>query len=179
MVISVHALRIRWYLYFPLLILGACSDKPGKHQVDKIIKDHTVNAQGKPPSSFSDTIKVGFPSAVFYGPDSLQLEKIKASTDPRIFESLTHENFYMMRNARQVILKYYPATKIVDVNNYRFILFEKRGFDKIIIDLNTKDPFGLFIFDGKKDPMLTDMANIDTDLGFYFDKTNNNKGPAK
>jgi hypothetical protein len=29
---------------------------------------------------------------------------------------------------------------------------------------------GIFLFDGKKEPELADMMNIDTALGFYFEK---------
>jgi hypothetical protein len=58
-----------------------------------------------------------------------------------------------------------------EVVNGRYILFKKSDGKVEVIDLNTKnDPCGLFIFDGQKSPLLVDMTNIDTDLGFYFSK---------
>ena len=48
---------------------------------------------------------------------------------------------------------------------------KKSNKSKVSIDLNDKnDICGLFLFDGKKDPALVDMPNIDTQLGFYFSK---------
>jgi len=51
-------------------------------------------------------------------------------------------------------------------------IFENGSNGKVeVIDLNTKnDPCGLFVFNGQKPPLLVDMTNIDTDLGFYFSK---------
>ena len=80
-----------------------------------------------------------------------------------------HDYFYQMRNARLVLKKYYPNIKIKEVKNVRYLLFERADGKKEYVDLNTKDePCGLFIFDGKKEPKIVDMMNIDTELGFYF-----------
>jgi hypothetical protein len=125
----------------------------------------------KPPSSFLDTVIVDFPVAVFYNSDSTQLKKIKAVTDPMIFEGTMHDCFYQMRNSRNVLKQYYAKVKVKEVVKGRYILFKKSNGKAEIIDLNTKnDPCGLFIFDGQKSPLLVDMTNIDTDLGFYFSK---------
>ena len=64
-----------------------------------------------------------------------------------------------------------PRWKVREVVNGRYILFKKSDGKVEVIDLNTKnDPCGLFIFDGQKSPLLVDITNIDTDLGFYFSK---------
>jgi hypothetical protein len=123
----------------------------------------------KPPSHFSDTVTINVAAAVFYNPDSLQLDKIKSITDPAIVESIVHDCFYQQRNARMVLKQQYPAISIIDVTNARYLLFEKQEGETICIDLNTEnDQCGLFIFDGAKSPRLTDMTNIDTELGYYF-----------
>jgi len=125
----------------------------------------------KPSSSYSDTVEIVLPSAVFYNADSLQLEKIKAVTEAGIFESTMHEFFYQMRNSRMVLKKYYPHIKIREVKNARYLLFKKTGGGKELIDLNDKnDPFGIFLFDGVQSPRLVDMTNIESELGFYFSK---------
>lgn len=123
----------------------------------------------KPPSSYTDTIKPGFPVAVFYHPDSLQVVQFKKVNDSMVFASIIHENFYQMRNSRIILSKYYLYIKQLEVTNARYLLFEKAGGEKICIDLDTrKDPFGLIVFDGRKDPLAVDMTNIDSELGFYF-----------
>lgn len=164
----------RW---IALLLLAAvlyisCSNSATNHANDKnVIKEYKDTLHRKPPSSFSDSISVGYPVAVFYQPDSLQLLKIKAITDTMVFESTMHELFYQMRNSRIVLKQYYPGIKITEVTNARYLIFNKAGGDKVRLDLNTKDdPCGLIIFDGKKSPQLVDMTNVDTELGFYFSK---------
>ena len=127
--------------------------------------------QTKPPSSYPDTIIIDKIAAVFYHPDSLQLKAIKKITDKNIFESVIHESFYQMRNSRIVLHKDWPAVKIIEIKNARYLLFKKLNSENVLIDLNTKnDAYGLFLFDRKKDPHLTDMTNIDTELYRYFSK---------
>ena len=109
------------------------------------------------------------PSAVFYNPDSLQWEKIKAITDTMIFESTVHDCFYQMRNARNSLQKNWPEIKMVEVSNARWIRFRLLNGTSEYIDLDTlNDPCGILLFDGHKKPRLVDMMNIDTELGFYF-----------
>jgi len=110
-------------------------------------------------------------AAVFYLPDSLQLEKIKALTDSAIFEATMHEYYFQMRNARMSIKRDWPRLKIVEAKNIRFLLFKGKDNDSTYIDLNTKnDSHGLFLFQPGKKPHYADMMNIDTELGYYFKK---------
>jgi hypothetical protein len=159
-------------LLLPAVLYVSCSRSPGSHINDKAAgKGYKDTIHSKPASSFSDTIIIDLPSAVFYNPDSLQLEKIKSATDTMIFQSTMHESFYQMRNSRMVLKQYYPHIKITEVKNARYLLFKKATGENDLIDLNTKnDPCGLLIFNGKKAPRLVDMTNVDSELGFYFSK---------
>ena len=161
------------FLFFllPVVLYVSCSNSPRNRTTDSGKNDYMNTIQLKPPSSFSNTITINFPAAVFYNPDTLQLEKIKAITDTMTFESTMHDCFYQMRNSRIVIKQYYPRIKIIEVKNARYLLFEKAGGEKECIDLNTKnDPCGVFFFDGQRAPRLVDMTNIESELGFYFSK---------
>jgi hypothetical protein len=123
----------------------------------------------KPPSSFADSVVIDRESAVFYNPDSLQMEKIKSENEKKVYKNLTHDCFYMMENARNVIRKYWPRIQIVEVINARYLMFIKNDKSKKVIDLNAKNSIcGLYLFDPKKDPEPVDMPNVDTFLGFYF-----------
>lgn len=125
----------------------------------------------KPPSSFNDTLIVDKKSALFYNPDSLQLEKIKAITPKNLYETDVHNCFYLMRNARMVLKKYWPQIHIIESSKVRYLLFIKENKSKTCIDLNTKgDMCGIILFDKVQDPELCDMMNIDTALRFYFAK---------
>jgi hypothetical protein len=130
----------------------------------------TVNLK-KPPSSYADTIIISGESAVFYTPDSIQLIKIKAVNKKMIYESLMHDCFFQMRNARLVILRDRPGVKITQVSKVRWLVFVMKNKSKRLIDLNTiNDICGIYLFDGNKEPELIDMTNVETDLGFYFQK---------
>lgn len=123
----------------------------------------------KPAATFSDTIIIDFPVAVFYNPDSTQLGEIKAITDTMVFQSIIHDCFYQMKNSRIVLQQNWPNIRIVEISYVRYIIFKQAGGRNEMIDLDAQnDPCGIFIFDGNKKARLADMMNIETELGFYF-----------
>ncbi|OIR05091.1 hypothetical protein GALL_129070 [mine drainage metagenome] len=147
----------------------SCNEHPKHDKVISATDTLAVKHGKKPGSSFSDTLVIKNAAAVFYNPDSVQLEKIKKLNKPMEFSSLTHQNFYLMRNAKIVLSKYWPGLKIIEVNKIRYLLFVKKDQSKILIDLDTKDDIaGIILFNKIKDPQLIDMMNIDTELNFYF-----------
>lgn len=163
-------MKFQFPAYFFLFLLNISCSEPPRQTLPAGSKNESKAAtKNKPPGSFSDTVNIIVPSAVFFHPDSLQIEKIKSITDTGIFKSTMHEIFYQMRYSRIFIKKHYPHIKIIEVTRARFLLFEKAGGRKEFIDLNTiNDPGGLFIFDRFKAPHLADMTNVETELGFYF-----------
>lgn len=149
--------------------MHSCTQPAKKNIEIENTRENKDTIRKKPPSSFSDTLTIHFPSAVFYNPDSLQLLKIKEITATNNYETEVHNCFYQIRNARTVLKKYWPKIHIIETTKARYLLFIKADKTKILIDLNTKeDIWGLFLFDGKKEPELADMMNIDSALGFYF-----------
>lgn len=152
-----------------VLIIISCADQPGNINKDPGTKQQKVNKVTKPPSSFTDTLVIKVSAAVFFRPDSLQLLKLKAITSSKDFESETHNWYYQVRNARMVIGKNWPQVHIMETFRARYLLFIKKDQQKAMIDLDKQgDMCGIFLFDGKKDPELVDMMNIDSFLGFYF-----------
>jgi hypothetical protein len=123
----------------------------------------------KPASSYQDTLEISAPAAIFYEPDSLQLERMRELAEKTVSESIEHECHYLARNARFVLKRDFPWITIVEARHVRFLLFRKRNAQVEWIDLDKKnDPCGLFLFDGVQSPRLTDMSNIESELGFYF-----------
>ena len=104
----------------------SCSPSPRKKDAGISSQELKDTVLLKPPSSFSDSVVIHFPAAVFYNPDSLQLIKIKAITPAAIFDATMHEFFYQARNSRIVLKKYYPQIKIMEIKNARFLLFKKK-----------------------------------------------------
>jgi len=157
-------------LIFVLILFYSCintgSSKRNKTEIPA--NSHAVQYK-KPSSSFSDTLVINKVSAVFYNPDSSQLNKIQAITKKELYETDVHNCFYLMRNARMVLKKYWPHIHIIETSEYRYLLFIKADNSQTCIDLDTKeDMCGILLFDRKKEPELIDMMNIETALGFYF-----------
>jgi len=123
----------------------------------------------KPASSFNDTLIIDRKSAVFYSPDSLQLEKIQLMNEKIVMANIKHNCYYQMQNARVSLKNGWPGVNIVEVSRARYLLFVKSSGADTVIDLNEKnDICGLFLFDRKQDPVLVDMPNVDTFLNEYF-----------
>jgi hypothetical protein len=163
-------MNFKFFAFFlSTLLIISCSNFPEQNKpVANSTKTKSL-PKNKPFSTFSDTLMINSTSAVFYYADSIQLEKIKLVTDSGFYEGSMHEYFSYMRNAHLVINKTMPQLKIIEAKNVRYILFINDDNSAKCIDLDTKaDPYGLFFFKMKKAPQLVDMANIETELGFYF-----------
>ena len=123
----------------------------------------------KPHSTYPDTLMINHPAAVFYRPDSIQLAKIKAVSDPMYYEASLHEYFYQMLTARNIFKKTWPWLTIIESDKYRVLMFIRKNNSREYIDLDTMyDTHGLFVFDGKKSPILIDMTNVETQVSFYL-----------
>lgn len=165
--------RLNCFLFFGVsfCLMVSCSNSTQQNTTDTKKNIPTDSIHQKPASSFSDTVTIGFPAAVFYNPDSLQLLKIKAATDTMIFGSIMHEYEYQMKYSRKVLKKQYPKIKIISVMNARYIQFNKADGKKEIIDLNNNNnTCGLYLFNVKNVPLPADMMNIESALYFYFSK---------
>ncbi|MEO7266023.1 MAG: hypothetical protein ABIW38_13995 [Ferruginibacter sp.] len=162
------------YHFIFLLIIASCyscTGTTGSKELAGKQEQLEKKVYQKPTSGFTDSIIINFPAAVFYNPDSLQLQKIKAVTDAGVFESTMHDCFYQQRNAHRVLKAYYPRIKIIEITQARYLVFKSAKAVLATIDLDTKyDPCGMFIFDQLKAPIFVDMTNVDTQLGFYFSK---------
>lgn len=159
------------YIVSVLLLTASCGSNSSTDDKEKNTSTSKQQVHTKPPSTFNDTKQIDFPAAVFYFPDSLQLEKIKELTESTIFDAAMHEYFFQMKNAQKSITRDWPQLKIVEAKNVRFILFHGKDDDFTNIDLNTKnDSHGLILFQPGKKPHFADMMNIDTELGYYFKK---------
>ena len=147
----------------------SCNNPAGNENQEQKLQDNIAKVLSKPGSSFRDSLTIKSSAAVFYHPDSMQRKKIITANKQSAFESLEHEYFFQMRNARIVLKKYWPKIQIIESSHARYLVFVKTDQSKFIIDLDNKnDMSGIFLFDAKKDPQFIDMMNIDTALEFYF-----------
>src|ERR1700741_3108530 len=144
-------MRYPFSLYLSILILClSCTDSYRQTNNEKNDQENKHGHNYKPPGSFTDTLKIDFPVVVFYTPDSLQLEKIKETTPKNNFDSEVHNCYYLMRNARMVLNKYWPQLQIIETSCKRYLVFKKKDKSNVVIDLDKADICGIFLFDGKK-----------------------------
>ncbi|MEP7164859.1 MAG: hypothetical protein ABI741_09195 [Ferruginibacter sp.] len=155
--------------FFTILIIFACTDTTQKNIEQKNDTIPVIHVLTKPASSFTDTLIINAVSAVFFNPDPQQLEKIRASIKNPVYESMDHDCFFQMRNARIVLKKNWPQVQMIETSRARFLLFIKANKSRTCIDLDLKsDMCGIFLFDRIKEPTLIDMMNVDTALEYYF-----------
>jgi hypothetical protein len=155
--------------YIILLFLLSCRPQSSKNEISNVDSKKEHKPVIKPPTIFSDTLKIDSKAAVFYYPDSLQLEGIKAKLDTLTFDAIMHEYFYQFRYIHNVLNDFRPRINIVEARNVRYLLFIKADKSNEIIDLDTKyDPYGLFVFDPQKNPSQLELTNAGSEIGFYF-----------
>lgn len=155
--------------FFGVFTLMACVQGTQNNQANMSLTE-TKESVLKPSSSFSDTLVVNTRCAVFYEPDSLQLEKIKAAISDQLFKGSMHEYFYQIRNAHSFLKQHWPQVKIIEARKVRYIQFLRSDKKPVVIDIDQYDPYGMFVFDKRKAPQLIDMTNIETQVPDYFSK---------
>lgn len=154
---------------FFLVIMPGCRGKEKAEQENDQMPGQPVSFT-KAASSSGATLVVDKRSVLFFHPDSAQLESFKSTTNAQIYESVTHDCYFQMRNARSVLKKYWPGLRIKEVHDTRYIMFVKQDSSIIRYDLDSLDFCGMVLFDGEQDPKIADMTNVDTELEFYFKK---------
>ncbi len=157
------------FIFAGIIFTMACSE----NKKSSGLKIESSQAQKivhlKPPSNYNDTLIIQDLSAVFYEPDSIQLLEIKKLTSPQIYDGSMHEYFYKIKTSRLDLQRNWKHIKIIEAKNLRFLNFRKIDGTISTIDLNNfDDAYGMFIFDGKKDPSLVDLANLNSDLNNYL-----------
>ncbi|HLO79728.1 MAG TPA: hypothetical protein VK166_02150 [Chitinophagaceae bacterium] len=152
-----------------LLIATGCRDKQQAVQANSQMPSHSVKFT-KAASSSGATMVVDKRSVLFFHPDSTQLESFKTTANAQIYESVTHDCFFQMRNARNVLKKYWPGLRIKEVYDTRYIIFVKQDSSIVRYDLDSLEFCGMVLFDGVQDPKIADLTNVDTELGFYYSK---------
>ena len=162
------------------LVLAQCSKIRHKTNIVSYeAKTETIaevkQVSTKPGSSFQNMLIITESCALFYKPDSVQKQKIKAVTESQIFESSMHDFFYLQRYARKFLKEHWRGLKIIEAKNVRFLFFIKKDRSSEIIDLDKlDDSYGLILFNRIKSPLQIDMANVETEVPDYFKTVSRN-----
>lgn len=152
------------------LFIFSCSDQKTQSKPVPLQPAKALTGKEKPPASYPDTLRINFEAAVFYCPDSFQLQKMRSQSDPGV-EARMHEYDFLMRTSRVVIKKQFPALRMIEAKNVKYLLFESARETVYWINLDeVYDACGLYVFNRQKPPLKIDMANAATDIGFYLSR---------
>jgi hypothetical protein len=156
-------------IVFSLLFVVCCKENASKNK--DVVKTDSAQQKGKPPSNFQDSLFISQPSAIFFEPDSVQFQKLKAISDEKGFQTNVHESFFQFKTAKSFLQQHLPLVKILSARNSRYLVFKPGGKIARVIDLDkVPDAWGLYFFEPGKDPRLVDMMSIDTEAPNYFSK---------
>ena len=162
-------LFVRGLITLVILSILGCRNKQGSEQVNEQLQDKPAKIT-KAVSSSGASLVVEKRAVLFFHPDSIQLESFRSTTNAQIYETMTHDCFFQMRNARNVLKRSWPGIRIKEVRDTRYLLFVKEDGNVVRYDLDSLDLCGMVLFDPVKDPVIADMMNVETELGFYFSK---------
>lgn len=156
-------------LTIPVFFLVLMSCTKNNHEDQLAYPKEKTTIKTKPPSTYQKILIVTEACALFYRPDSLQNEKIKAITQLQAFEASTHNFLCQQKYAHRLLARRWPKLRIIEVRNTRFLFFIKKDYSFEITDLDKlRDAYGLIVFDRIKDPLQIDMTNVDTQVADYF-----------
>ncbi len=156
-----------------VVMVWSCAQPGSSKQSNEVETKKPIRPKhiSKPPSHYGDTLVVDKPAAVFYYPDSLQLENIKSLLDTNVYKGIMHDYFFQMRYGHITIKKTWPQLCIIDAKQCRYLLFRMQGSSQHVIDLDSiSDVYGLFVFGKNKNPLLVDLTNLNTQVSFYLQK---------
>jgi hypothetical protein len=154
--------------YVFVIVLFGCNQN-GEQPKEK--KQEQSPVKIKPGAMGTDSLQIISPAVVFFEPDSIQLEKIKAITGEREFTSMAHEAEFQIYTVSMYVKKNRPELQTLHAKNVRYIVFVKMDGNREIVDLDKiPEAWGMYVFDPKKDPRPADMMSVDTEIPNYFSK---------
>jgi len=145
---------------------SATSDSSG----EKTQKVDTIKSQRALRSSTleTDTLTIDMKAAVFYQPDSLQMEKRMKEVGEAEFRMGADDYIYYVNMSVEYLEK--QDLKVYDAKNkkyLKFLLADKRV--KVIKLDSLKELWGMYFFDPKKMPYAADMTIIEDEYKNYFE----------
>ena len=154
---------------FLMVLFQSCStpDKKG-NQTKKSIPDTLDQPQkDEPRGKVSDTLIIDKKAAVFFQPDSIQIEKREKEIGEENFYIGADDYLFYMHTANDFLdsLKF----PILEIKDKKYLWFINADKSQTIIKLDTlPELWGIYLFDPSKRPKLVDMTIIDEEYKSYY-----------
>lgn len=136
---------------------------------DTTQKVDTPKAQIAPqPSPLdTDTLTIDRKAAVFYQPDSLQIEKRMKEAGEADFRAGADDYIYYVNTSAEYLEK--QGLSVLDAKNKKYLKFVLADKRTHVINLDTlQELWGMYLFDPKKKPYAADMTMIEDEYKNYY-----------
>ena len=154
---------------FLMVLFQSCStpDKKGNHTKKSIPNTLDQPQKDGPRGKESDTLIIDKKAAVFFQPDSIQIEKREKEIGEENFYIGADDYLFYMHTANDFLdsLKF----PILEIKDKKYLWFINADKSQTIIKLDTlPELWGIYLFDPSKRPKLVDMTIIDEQYKSYF-----------
>ncbi|MDZ4794797.1 MAG: hypothetical protein SGI83_11010 [Bacteroidota bacterium] len=142
----------------PAIVLTACAGKTDK----KATPDETPIV-----NTTADTLLIDKNAAVYYRPDSLQLERWKKQSGDKDFAVIADDWSYYMNTSSEYLNT--TTTPVIDASGKKILKFVKADQSFILVKPDTlKHYWGVFLFSPVKEPLFADLVTIEEVYKEYF-----------
>lgn len=116
----------------------------------------------------ADTLVIDKNSAVYYRPDSLQLERWKKQSGDKDFAVITDDWSYYMNTSNEYLMS--TSIPVEDASGKKILKFVKADQSVTLIKPDTlKHYWGVYLFSPAKEPMFADLVTIEEVYKSYFE----------
>ena len=147
-----------------LIFLASCTGKSGKKETTGT---DTIEQSATPPITNTDTLVIDINAAVYYLPDSIQMEKWKKEVGEKDFETVADDwSFYMNSSSEYLKTTNLP---VKDASDKKVLKFIKADKSVTLVRLDTLSNYwGLYLFSTTKEPQFSDIIMMEESYKSYF-----------
>lgn len=115
----------------------------------------------------TDTLTIDRKTAVFYQPDSLQMEKRMKKVGEADFRAGAHDYIYYVNTSAEYLEK--EGLPVLDAKNKKYLKFVLANKRVQVIKLDTlEELWGMYLFDPKKKACAVDITIIEDEYKSYY-----------
>jgi hypothetical protein len=144
----------------PGTLVSPTSTKPKGRIIKNGITTETSLLEG-------DTLTIAKTAAVFYQPDSLQIQKRMKRVGETDFRIGMDDYIYSVNTSVEFLQK--QGLPVFDAKSKKYLKFVSPGKEAQIVRLDTlQELWGMYLFDPKKKPLAVDMTVIEDEYKNYY-----------
>jgi hypothetical protein len=161
-----------------ILTLSSCATNDNEQEVKTEVQQFTIDTTRQSHSAQTnldikdivgnaDTLTIDTKAAVFFQPDSLQIEKRMKEVGESDFRAGADDYIYYINISAEYLEK--QGLTVMDAKGKKYLKFVKTDKKEQVVRLDTlNDLWGMYLFDPEKKPHYADITEIEDDYKNYF-----------